>query len=115
MQQAGQQVSFLKHGIGQNEHWPTMSTVPEAFTLTNWIADKSMNFIRERRDPNSTIFFSGPPLVNHIFHWIHRNHIIQCTEMPIFPPVLIGNWGKTRRLSDNIAARSLFRRSAGIH
>lgn len=93
MQQAGQQVSFLKHGIGQNEHWPTMSTVPEAFTLTNWIADKSMNFIRERRDPTRPFFLwtsFGKP---HIpldppepYYSMYRDADI--------PPVLIGNWEK---------------------
>ena len=56
MQRAGHAAQPLRHGIGQNEHWPAMSTVPEALTLTSWIAEQSLHFIRERRDPTRPFF-----------------------------------------------------------
>lgn len=46
----------MRHGLGQNEIYPTMSTVPEALTLTSWITEKCVNYIRDRRDPNQPFF-----------------------------------------------------------
>ncbi|MCG3181494.1 MAG: Arylsulfatase [Phycisphaerae bacterium] len=45
-----------RHGLGQNELYPTMATVPEALTLTNWIAQQCVEYIRERRDPSVPFF-----------------------------------------------------------
>jgi len=54
----------MRHGLGQNELYPGMATVPESLTLTNWIADQCVEFIRERRDPTRPFFlwcsFSKP-------------------------------------------------------
>lgn len=54
----------MRHGLGQNEHTPTMATVPETETLTSWIAERSADFISHRRDPESPFFmwtsFSKP-------------------------------------------------------
>ena len=41
-----------KHGVGANELYPTMATVPESLTLTSWIAEQAVAYIRERRDPS---------------------------------------------------------------
>ena len=54
----------MRHGLGQNELYPTMATVPETLTLTNWIAEQSVEYIKERRDPTRPFFlwcsFSKP-------------------------------------------------------
>ena len=54
----------MRHGLGQNELYPGVSTVPESLTLTSWIAEQSVQFIRERRDPTVPFFlwtsFSKP-------------------------------------------------------
>lgn len=54
----------MRHGLGQNEVTPGMSTVAEADTLTSWIAERSVDFITQRRDPTVPFFlwtsFSKP-------------------------------------------------------
>jgi len=54
----------MRHGLGQNEMYPTMATVPEALTLTSWIAEQSVEYITQRRDPTVPFFmwtsFSKP-------------------------------------------------------
>ena len=54
----------MRHGMGQNELYPAMATVPEALTLTSWTAEQCVEYIRERRDPNVPFFlwcsFSKP-------------------------------------------------------
>lgn len=54
----------MRHGLGQNELYPTMSTVPESLTLTSWTAEQGVEYIRERRDPGKPFFmwlsFSKP-------------------------------------------------------
>ena len=64
MERSGNPLQPMRHGLGQNEIYPTMSTVPEAMTLTNWTADQSLKYIRERRDPGLPFFlwcsFSKP-------------------------------------------------------
>jgi arylsulfatase A-like enzyme len=61
---AGQPWQPMRHGLGQNELHPGMATVPEALTLTAWIADQCVQYIRERRDPTVPFFlwasFSKP-------------------------------------------------------
>ena len=61
-QRGGQQP--MRHGLGQNEVTPGMSTVPEGDTLTSWIAERSVDFISHRRDPTTPFFlwtsFSKP-------------------------------------------------------
>lgn len=54
----------MRHGMGQNELTPTMATVPETETLTSWTAERSVDFITNRRDPEAPFFlwtsFSKP-------------------------------------------------------
>ena len=54
----------MRTGLGQNELYPGAATVPAPLTLTSWIAEESMRFIRERRDPTAPFFlwtsFSKP-------------------------------------------------------
>lgn len=54
----------MRHGMGQNELYPAMATVPESLTLTNWIAQQCVEYVRERRDPTAPFFlwcsFSKP-------------------------------------------------------
>jgi arylsulfatase len=64
MQQSGAALQPMRHGLGQNEFYPSMSTVPEAQTLTSWIAEQSADYIGVRRDPDVPFFlwcsFSKP-------------------------------------------------------
>jgi arylsulfatase len=61
---AGQPQQPMRHGLGQNELYPGLATVPEAQTLTAWIADQCVQYIRDRRDPTVPFFlwasFSKP-------------------------------------------------------
>ncbi len=54
----------MRHGLGQNELYPALATVPECLTLTSWIAEQCVEYIRERRDPTTPFFlwcsFSKP-------------------------------------------------------
>jgi arylsulfatase A-like enzyme len=54
----------MRHGLGQNELHPGLATVPEALTLTAWIADQCVRYVRDRRDPTVPFFlwasFSKP-------------------------------------------------------
>jgi arylsulfatase A-like enzyme len=64
MQRGGHPLQPMRHGLGQNELYPGMATVPEALTLTSWIAEKCVEYVRERRDPGLPFFlwcsFSKP-------------------------------------------------------
>jgi choline-sulfatase len=64
MQRNGAERKPMRHGLGQNELYPGMATVPEAQTITSWIAEQSLEYIRERRDPSRPFFlwcsFSKP-------------------------------------------------------
>jgi arylsulfatase len=64
MSRSGNPLQPMHHGLGQNELYPGMATVPEALTLTSWIAEQSVEYIRERRDPTKPFFlwcsFSKP-------------------------------------------------------
>ncbi|MGI6375292.1 MAG: sulfatase-like hydrolase/transferase [Anaerolineae bacterium] len=50
------QLQPMHHGLGQNELYPAMATVPEALTLTSWTAEQCVDYIRERRDPTAPFF-----------------------------------------------------------
>lgn len=54
----------MQHGLGQNELYPSMATVPESYTLTAWIVDQCVRYIKRRRDPQLPFFlwcsFSKP-------------------------------------------------------
>lgn len=64
MERSGNPLQPMRHGLGQNELYPGMATVPEALTLTAWIADQAAKYIRDRRDPTVPFFlwvsFSKP-------------------------------------------------------
>ncbi len=64
MAKRGYDVQPMHHGLGQNELYPGMATVPEALTLTSWTAEQCVEYIRERRDPTRPFFlwcsFSKP-------------------------------------------------------
>lgn len=64
MDSSGYALRPMRHGLGQNEFYPGMATVPEALTLTAWIADQAARYIRDRRDPTVPFFlwvsFSKP-------------------------------------------------------
>ena len=64
MARRGYDVQPMRHGLGQNELYPGLATVPEALTLTSWTAEQCVEFIRERRDPTAPFFlwcsFSKP-------------------------------------------------------
>jgi arylsulfatase A-like enzyme len=64
MARNGQDLQPMRHGLGQNELFPGMSTVPEGKTLTSWIAEQCVDYIRYRRDPDLPFFlwcsFSKP-------------------------------------------------------
>jgi len=64
MDRAGHGVRPMRHGLGQNELYAGMATVPESLTLTSWIAEQCVSYIRDRRDPTVPFFlwcsFSKP-------------------------------------------------------
>ena len=64
MKRSGHPVQPMQHGLGQNELYPGMATVPEGLTLTSWIAEQCKEYILERRDPTVPFFlwcsFSKP-------------------------------------------------------
>ena len=45
----------LKHGLGQNETYPGLATVPQDETITAWTVDESIDFL-ETRDEDSPFF-----------------------------------------------------------
>ncbi len=64
MDRSGYPLKPMQHGLGQNELYPGLATVPEGLTLTNWIANQCVSYIRDRRDPTAPFFlwcsFSKP-------------------------------------------------------
>jgi arylsulfatase len=64
MSRSGSPVQPMRHGLGQNELYPGMATVPEAQTLTAWTAEQCVEYIKTRRDPTVPFFlwcsFSKP-------------------------------------------------------
>jgi len=56
LERSGQPWQPMRHGVGQNELYPTQATVPESLTLTNWIAQQCLEYILERRDPSVPFF-----------------------------------------------------------
>ncbi|WP_349426062.1 sulfatase-like hydrolase/transferase [Microbacterium sp. LWS13-1.2] len=64
MAESGSRIQPMRHGLGQNELYPGMATVPESMTLTSWIAERAVDYIWHRRDPTVPFFlwvsFSKP-------------------------------------------------------
>lgn len=96
MARSGNPLQPMHHGLGQNELYPGMATVPEAMTLTSWIAEQSVEYIRERRDPTKPFFlwcsFSKPhpPLdPPEPYYSMYRNCDI--------PEPVVGDWAGDER------------------
>ncbi|NQT94315.1 MAG: sulfatase-like hydrolase/transferase, partial [Lentisphaerae bacterium] len=95
----------MRHGLGQNELYPSMATVPESQTLTSWIAEQCVEYILHRRDPDVPFFlwcsFSKPhpPLdPPEPYYSMYRDVDI--------PDPIIGEW------SEGEACPEAFKRSA---
>ncbi len=56
MGRSGYPLQPMRHGLGQNELYPSLATVPEALTLTSWTAEQCVDYLRERRDPTAPFF-----------------------------------------------------------
>lgn len=91
MERSGLPTQPMRHGLGQNELYPTMATVPESLTLTSWIAEQCVDYILERRDPTKPFLlwcsFSKPhpPLdPPEPYYSMYRNGDI--------PAPFIGDW-----------------------
>ena len=96
MARSGLPFQPMRHGLGQNELYPTCSTVPEALSLTNWTADQCMEYIKTRRDPTRPFFLwcsfakPHPPLdPPEPYYSMYRN-------CPIPEPVL-SEWSTDER------------------
>jgi len=96
MTRSGNPLMPMRHGLGQNELYPTMATVPESMTLTNWIAEQCVQYIRERRDPTAPFFLwcsftkPHPPLdPPEPYYSMYRNCDI--------PEPVFGDWSESDR------------------
>ncbi len=56
MGRSGDPLQPTRHGLGQNEIYPTLSTVPESQTLTSWTAEQCVEYLAGRRDPMVPFF-----------------------------------------------------------
>lgn len=56
MARSGSPLQPRRHGLGENEFYAGMATVPEAMTLTSWITEQAVEFLAERRDPTTPFF-----------------------------------------------------------
>lgn len=93
MRLSGNPLQPMRHGLGQNELYPGMSTVPEAMTLTSWITEKCVEYIHERRDPTQPFFMwcsyskPHPPLdPPEPYYSMYRNSNI--------PEPVFGDWSE---------------------
>lgn len=91
MARSGSSVQPMRHGLGQNELFPGLATVPESATLTSWTAERCVDYIRERRDPQVPFFlwcsFSKPhPPLDPPEPYYSMYH-----DAPIPEPV-VGDW-----------------------
>lgn len=107
MASSGNELQPMRHGLGQNELTPGMATVPEGKTLTSWIAERCVDYIHYRRDPELPFFlwcsFSKPhpPLdPPEPYYSMYRNCEI--------PDPVQGDWSQTEKLP--LAMRSFWER-----
>jgi choline-sulfatase len=91
MRDRGAPVQPMRHGLGQNELYPGMATVPESMTLTAWLCDQAALYIGERRDPTRPFFMwlslskPHPPLdPPEPYYSMYRSSAI--------PPPVVGGW-----------------------
>jgi len=85
-----------RHGLGENELYATMATVPESLTLTSWITEQAVDYITERRDPTMPFFTwisyskPHPPLdPPEPYYSMYRNCAISIPE--------VGEWARSDR------------------
>ena len=107
MARSGSPVQPMHHGLGQNELYPGMATVPEAQTLTSWISEQCVEFVKDRRDPTAPFFLwcsyskPHPPLdPPEPYYSMYRNSPI--------PEPYVGDWAVA---DDCPAAFDRFRQS----
>lgn len=107
MAQSGSPVQPMHHGLGQNELYPGMATVSEAQTLTSWISEQCVEYIKERKDPTAPFFLwcsyskPHPPLdPPEPYYSMYRNSPI--------PEPFVGDWATSE---DCPAAFARFRES----
>jgi len=93
MAKSGSPHQPMRHGLGRNEMYPTMATVPENLTLTSFITEECVEYIANRRDPEVPFFMwcsyskPHPPLdPPEPYYSMYRNS-------PIKEPVC-GDWAK---------------------
>ena len=96
MAESGSIYQPLRHGLGQNEMYPTLATVPEALTLTSYITEECVGYIQKRRDPTIPFFMwcsyskPHPPLdPPEPYYSMYRG-------LSIDPPVH-GQWAKEEK------------------
>lgn len=93
MRKRGGMLQPMRHGVGQNETYPAMSTVPEAMTLTSWITEQCVEYIHERRDPAQPFFLwcsyskPHPPFDPPEPYYSMYQH--ECIEDPVY-----GDWSE---------------------
>ena len=84
----------MDHGLGQNELYPGMATVPESYTLTAWTVDQCVDYVKRRRDPTRPLFlwcsFSKPhpPLDPPEPYYSMYRHNPDCP----LPDPWVGDW-----------------------
>jgi arylsulfatase A-like enzyme len=91
LKRRGEPFHEFHHGLGQNEWYPGMSSVPEPLTYTSWTAEKCVEFLHHRRDPDRPFFMwcsfgkPHPPFdPPEPYYSMYRNR-------PLTEPV-IGDW-----------------------
>ena len=91
LRHSGSSLQPMHHGMGQNELYPTLATVPESLTMTSWIAERCVEYILVRRDPTLPFFLwcsfakPHPPLdAPEPYYSMYRNSPI--------PAPAIGEW-----------------------
>ncbi len=94
MRHSGNDLQPMRHGLGQNELYPGMATVPEALTLTSWIAEQCMNYIHFRRDPSVPFFLWCSFTKPHPPFDPPEPYYSMYRDSPIPEPV-VGDWRDT--------------------
>jgi arylsulfatase A-like enzyme len=101
MERSGYPLKPMRHGLGQNELYPALSTVPEPLTLTSWISDQCLRYILERRDPTVPFFLWAsyskphPPLdPPEPYYSMYRNSDI--------PQPVYGDWSCAERCPEPV-------------
>ena len=90
---SGSPLQPMKHGMGQNEMYPTLATVPETQTLTSFITEECVEYLENRRDPEVPFFMwcsyskPHPPLdPPEPYYSMYRNENIEKAK--------VGEWAK---------------------